>query len=205
MTSCYDACYISVHWRRGYIVKELPINERIRAREVLVIGEAGEQLGTHPLREALQIAKERNLDLVEVAVTSNPPVCRLMDYGRYKYQQSKKEREMRKTQRQVLLREVRVRPRINEHDLDSKLKVITRLLEEGDKVKVLMTFRGREISHPERGKDVFRQMLDRLKEVALADQPQVGEHSISLVLSPLKQTPAKEQKTTTQEVSNAKA
>lgn len=162
-------------------------------------------MGTHPLREALQIAKERNLDLVEVAVTSNPPVCRLMDYGRYKYQQSKKEREMRKTQRQVLLREVRVRPRINEHDLDSKLKVITRLLEEGDKVKVLMTFRGREISHPERGKDVFRQMLDRLKEVALADQPQVGEHSISLVLSPLKQTPAKEQKTTTQEVSNAKA
>jgi len=191
------------HSRGNAIVKRLSVNEGIRAREVLVIGEDGEQLGVMPTRQAVQQAKDSNLDLVEVSATSTPPVCRILDYGKYKYQQSKKEREARKSQRAVLMREVRVRPRIKEHDLEAKVKLIKRLLDEGDKVKILMIFRGREISHPEAGKEVFRCMLDQLRDVALANAPQIEERSISLVLSPLKTT--KEVKKEVREVSSAEA
>ncbi|MDY6835963.1 MAG: translation initiation factor IF-3 [Chloroflexota bacterium] len=191
------------HSRGNAIVKRLSVNEGIRAREVLVIGENGEQLGVMPSRQALQLAKESNLDLVEVSATSTPPVCRILDYGKFKYQQSKKEREARKSQRAVLMREVRVRPRIKEHDLEAKVKLIKRLLDEGDKVKILMIFRGREITHPEAGKEVFRRMLDQLRDVALANAPQVEERSISLVLSPLKTT--KDAKKEVREVSSAEA
>jgi len=172
----------------GDIVKELRVNRRIDAREVLLIAEDGEQVGVLPVRDALNMARERELDLVEVAPNSNPPVCRLLDYGKYRYEQGKKEKEARKGQKAVHLREVRMRCRIKEQDLGTKVKLIKRLLGEGDKVKVTMIFRGREIAHPERGRDLFREMASQLKDVALVDQPQISERSLSLVFSPIKQS-----------------
>jgi translation initiation factor IF-3 len=142
-----------------------------------------------PLRQALETAKEHGLDLVEVSPTSTPPVCRLLDYGKYKYLQAKKEREARKSQRSALLREIRVKPKIHDHDLDAKVRSVKRLLAEGDKVKVTIRFRGREITRPELGKKVLQQMLDQLKDVAIINQPLAMEQrSLSLVFSPRKQT-----------------
>lgn len=147
-----------------------------------------------PQRQALQIARERNLDLVEVAPAAVPPVCRIMDYGKYKYEQTKKEREGKKTRKTSMLREVRLRPRIDEHDLDSKVKLIERLLTKGDKVKVAVIFRGREVTHPELGKKVLQHLLTNLKEKAVVDQPlMVEERSLSLIFSApkvVKKTPA---------------
>jgi translation initiation factor IF-3 len=183
-------------WQGGrqHIIKELRINERIPAKEVLVIGESGERLDVMPQRQALQVARERNLDLVEVAPAAVPPVCRIMDYGKYKYEQTKKERESKKTRKTSMLREVRLRPRIDEHDLDSKVKLIERLLSKGDKVKVAVIFRGREVTHPELGKKVLQHLLTNLKEKAVVDQPlMVEERSLSLIFSSpkvVKKTPA---------------
>jgi len=147
------------------------------------------RLGVMPLLQALQVAKEHNLDLVEVASNVVPPVCRLLDYGKYKYQQAKKEREARKSRKVRLVREVRLRPRINEHDLESKIRLIKRLLDEGDKVKVTVFFRGREVTRPEMGKKVLQQILDHLKDVAIVDQPLVvEERSLNLFFSPHKAT-----------------
>lgn len=175
--------------RREKIVKELPVNEKIRAKEVLLIGEAGERLGVMPLRQALQVAKEHNLDLVEVASTAVPPVCRLLDYGKYKYQQAKKEREARKSRKSALVREVRLRPRIGSHDLVSKTRLIERLLAEGGKVKVTVLFRGREITRPELGKRLLQQILNDLKDKAVVDQPLVvEERSLSLFFAPHRAT-----------------
>lgn len=156
------------------------------------------------LPQALEAARERGLDLVEVAPTSTPPVCRLLDYGRYKYLQAKKEREARKSQRNVLLREIRVRPKIHEHDLDSKIRSVRRLLAEGDKVKVSVRFRGREVTRPELGKRVLQQMLDQLKEVAVVNEPLVVEQrGLSLIFTPRKQ--AKQAEKVTEVLSDAKA
>jgi len=165
----------------------LRVNEEIRAREVLVIGEKGERLDVMPLREALQVARERSLDLVEVASTAVPPVCRLLDYGRYKYEQAKKERESRKGRKTSLIREVRLRPRIGGQDLDCKIRLIERLLAEGDKVKVTVIYRGREVTRPELGKKVLQEVLSRLKDKAVVDHaPVVEERSLSLFFAPPK-------------------
>jgi translation initiation factor IF-3 len=157
-----------------------------------------------PLRQALETAKEHGLDLVEVSPTSTPPVCRLLDYGKYKYLQAKKEREARKSQRSALLREIRVKPKIHDHDLDAKVRSVKRLLAEGDKVKVTIRFRGREITRPELGKKVLQQMLDQLKDVAIINQPLAMEQrSLSLVFSPRKQT--KQAEKVSEVLSDAKA
>jgi translation initiation factor IF-3 len=169
------------------IVKELRINQWIRAKEILLVGENGERVGVMSVSQGIQLARERNLDLVEVAPTAVPPVCRILDYGRYKFEQTKKERESRKTRRSSLLREVRLRPRIGDHDLESKTRLIERLLAEGDKVKVTVFFRGREITRPELGKRVLQQVLTNLKDKAVVDQPLVVEEkSLSLFFSPSK-------------------
>lgn len=166
---------------------------------MLVIGESGERLNVMPVGQALQIARERDLDLVEVAASAVPPVCRVMDYGKYKYEQTKKEREARKSRKLSFMREVRLRPRIDNHDLDSKSKLIERLLVGGDKVKVAVIFRGREITHPELGKKVLQHLLTNLKDKAVVDQPLlVEERSLSLIFSPPKVT-----KKTPVEVSSA--
>jgi translation initiation factor IF-3 len=142
-----------------------------------------------PLYKALQIAREHNLDLVEVASTAAPPVCRLLDYGKYKYEQAKKERETRKSRKASLVREVRLRPRIEDHDLESKIRLIERLLAEGDKVKVTVFFRGREITRPELGRKVLQGVLNRLKDKAVVDQPlAIEERRLSLFFAPAKST-----------------
>jgi translation initiation factor IF-3 len=184
------------------IVKELRINQWIRAKEILLIGENGERVGVMSVAQGIQLARERNLDLVEVAPTAVPPVCRILDYGRYKFEQSKKEREARKTRKASLLREVRLRPRIDNHDLESKTRLIERLLGEGDKVKVTVFFRGREITRPELGKRILQQVLTNLKDKAVVDQPLVVEEkSLSLFFSPAKTTAKK----ATSEVTSAQA
>ena len=170
---------------RRDIVKELRINRQIRAKEVRLIGETGAQLGVFPVEKALQIASEQSLDLVEMAPNSVPPVCRLLDYGRYRYEQAKKERKARKSQKGIVLKEIRLRPRVKEHDLDTKIKIARKLLEEGDKVKVFIVFRGREITHPELGVKLLRKVADDLKDIAVLDgMPSSEDRFMSLVLSP---------------------
>ena len=150
------------------------------------MGEKGEQLGIMPLNEAWEVAEKRGLDLVEVAATAVPPVCRLLDFGKYKYEQAKKEREAKKGQKVPLLREVRLRPKIGDHDFEAKARLARKLLGGGDKVKVTVMFRGRENTHPEIGWRLLRRMTESLKEVASVDgQPAMIGTRINIVLSPL--------------------
>ena len=168
------------------IVKKLRVNEEIRAKEVRLVGEKGEQLGIMPLYQAREVAVSHNLDLVEVAATAVPPVCRLLDYGKYKYEQAKKEREARKSQRIVLLRQVRLRPKIGDHDFEAKARLARKLLGDGDKVKVTVMFRGREITHPEIGWRLLQRMAESLSETAGVErQPMMDGRSMSLFLSPI--------------------
>lgn len=169
---------------RRSIVRDLPVNRRIRAREVRLIGEDGEQLGVVPLQKALQIAYEGGLDLVQVASTATPPVCRILDYGKYKYEQTKKERKVKRGQRVGLLREVRLRPKIEEHDLQAKIKTTKKLLEEGNKVKVVLRFRGREAAYPELGWKVLRRVSEACQDTAVVANSVNEAMSIALVLAP---------------------
>lgn len=139
-----------------------------------------------PLVQAWEVAKNHNLDLVEVAATAVPPVCRLLDYGKYKYEQAKKEREARKGQKVSLLREVRLRPKIGDHDFEFKARSAKKLLDGGDKVKITVMFRGREITHPELGWKLLRRMAELLKEVASVDgQPMMVGRRMNVLLSPI--------------------
>ena len=138
---------------------ELRVNERIRVREVRLVSADGTQVGVVPIQEALKSASESGLDLVEIAPAANPPVCRVMDYSKYRYEQEKQERESRQHQRQHL-KELRFRPQIDDHDYQTKLRSLLKFLERGDKVKVTLVFRGREMTHQEFG----HRLLDRLKE-----------------------------------------
>jgi translation initiation factor IF-3 len=167
------------------IVKKLRVNAEIKAKEVRLVGEKGEQLGIMPLYQAREVAKTQNLDLVEVAPTAAPPVCRLLDYGKYKYEQAKKEREARKGQKIALLREVRLRPKIGDHDFESKSRLAKKLIDGGDKVKVSILFRGREITHPELGLRLLQRMAESLTEVAVVEaKPQMDGRRMNVVLAP---------------------
>jgi translation initiation factor IF-3 len=167
------------------IIKRLRVNENIRAKDVRLVGEKGEQLGIMPLKQALETARKYNLDLVEVAATAVPPVCRLLDYGKYKYEQEKREREARRSQRVSLLRQVRLRPKIDDHDFEAKSRLVRKLLGEGDKVRVVVMFRGREIIHPEIGWRLLQRMSEALQEVASAEsQPSMLGRQMSMILSP---------------------
>jgi translation initiation factor IF-3 len=137
---------------------------------VRLIDDEGQQVGIIPTREALMIARERGLDLVEVGPNSSPPVCRLMDYGRYRYEQSRKERETRKNQHVTRVKEVRVEPKIGEHDLETKGRQAERFLKSGDKVKLSVLFRGRSITHPELGRDLLQRLSEQLSEIGVVEQ-----------------------------------
>ncbi len=168
------------------IIKKLRVNERIIAKEVRLVGEKGEQLGIMPLQQAREVARKQNLDLVEVAANTVPPVCRLLDYGKYKYEQAKKERQARKSQKVSLLREVRLRPRIDNHDFEAKTRLVGKLLDGGDKVKVSVMFRGREITHPDIGWRLLQRMTESLKEAAsLERQPSMDGKRMIMILSPV--------------------
>ncbi len=142
------------------------INEEIRAREVRLTSATNEPLGIVQLRDALQMAAEQNLDLVEVAPTAKPPVCRIMDFGKFKYEQQKREKEVKKKQKIVTVKEVKLRPNIEDHDFEVKFKNAQRFLQDGDKVKVTIMFRGRELSHPELGRKVLDKMAIQIKDIA---------------------------------------
>ena len=155
---------VQVRKQRRFLAKaEHRLNGRIRVPEVRVIDDVGEQLGVLPTEQALQIARDRGLDLVEVAPTARPPVTRILDYGKFKYEQSKRESEGRKKQSRVVLREVKMKPNIGQHDMDFKLRTAAKLLRAGDKVKLTVMFRGREITHPEIGRGRIRTMMERLE------------------------------------------
>lgn len=161
------------------------INEEIRAREVRVIGSDGEQLGIMSGREAQQLAYEKHLDLVEIAPTAKPPVCRIMDYGKYRYEQQKREKESRKKQKTFDIKEVKLRPGIEEHDFNVKFKNAVRFLEDGDKVKVTIMFRGRELSHPELGEVLLNKMAAQLKEMAVVErQPKLEGKNMIMIVAP---------------------
>ena len=163
------------------------VNERIRIREVRLIDENGEQVGVIPTFDALQMARERGLDLVEVAPNAMPPVCRLMDYGKYRYEQSRKERESRRNQHVVELKEVRIRPKIDDHDLETKGRQAGRFLDGGDKVKVTVLFRGREMAHPDLGRALLDQLADQLRPHGTIEQaPRMEGRTMIMILAPLK-------------------
>jgi len=160
------------------------------------VGEKGEQLGVMPLVQAREVARKQNLDLVEVAPTAVPPVCRLLDYGKYKYEQGKKERGARKSQKVSLLREVRMRPKIGDHDFEAKARSVRKLLGEGDKVKVTMLFRGREITHPELGYKLLQRMAKTVEEIASIErQPAMEGRRMAIILSPTTSQKAKTKET----------
>ena len=167
------------------IAREYRVNERIRTPEVLVITESGEQLGTMSVPRALELSRERGLDLVEVSPNSQPPVCRILDYGKLRYLYSKKEREAKKGQKNTALREVRFRPNIGHHDFSSKVRKVKELIDDGSKVKVACVFRGRENSHPELGISLLRRVADELQEDARVEGPPGREgRAMTIVLVP---------------------
>jgi translation initiation factor IF-3 len=173
------------------------VNERIRVREVRVIDDDGKQLGVMPPWEALKIAREKGLDLVEISPSVAPPVCKIMDYGRYMYQQNKKAHEARKHQKVVHIKEVKFRPATDEHDFNFKRNHIIRFLTEGDKVRAIIVFRGREMAHQEMGRAKLRRLIDEVSQYGVVEvPPRLEQNLYSVILAPKKgagptQAPAK--------------
>jgi translation initiation factor IF-3 len=166
---------------------EARINDRIRAREVLLIGENGEQLGVRPLPQALQTAREQDLDLVEVAPNANPPVCRIMDYRRYQYEQQQKRKESRKRATNVVIKEMKFRPKISGHDYETKMKNVERFLADGNKVKLTIMFRGREMAHPELGLKILNRIAEQVADSAIVEAaPRQDGRNMTMVLHPVK-------------------
>jgi len=161
------------------------VNEQINAREVLVVDGDGTQLGVMKTDEALKLAQEKKLDLVNVAPSARPPVCRIMDYGKFKYEQSKKDREARKKQKITTIKEIKLRPNIDKHDFDVKVKRGQKFLENGDKIKVTVMFRGREITHPEIAQRLTQQLAKDLADYSVVEKPakQEGRNMI-MILTP---------------------
>ena len=161
------------------------INERIRVPEVRLIDENGDQVGIIPTAEALERARERDLDLVEVAPQSKPPVCRILDYSKYKYEQEQKAKAARKHQQQVNVREIKLRPKIAQHDYETKRGHVERFLKNQDKVKVTIMFRGREQSHPERGRMLLDRLHEDVSELAVVEQEPLQEgRNMTMLLAP---------------------
>jgi translation initiation factor IF-3 len=163
------------------------INERIRVPEVRLIGEDGEQIGLMKIDDALRYAQERDLDLVEVAPEAKPPVCRVLDYSKYKYEQAQKQKQARKHQQQITIREIKFRPKIAQHDYDTKKGHVERFLRHRDKVKVTIMFRGREVTHPERGVAILDRLAEELAEFAIVEQrPLQDGRNMTMMLGPSK-------------------
>ena len=161
------------------------INERIRVPEVRLIGDDGEQVGVVPTEQALAYAQERDLDLVEVAAEARPPVCRVLDYSKYKYEQEQKQKAARKHQQQITIREIKFRPKIAQHDYDTKKGHVVRFLKHQDKVKVTIMFRGREVTHPERGELLLTRLAEELDDLAVVEQrPQQDGRNMTMMLGP---------------------
>jgi translation initiation factor IF-3 len=166
---------------------EAKVNDRIRAREVRLIGEGGEQLGVKALPEALSIARERELDLVEVAPNADPPVCRIMDFNRYVYEQQQRRKESRRKTTSVVIKEMKFRPKIDIHDYSTKMRHVAKFLGEGNKVKLTIMFRGREMAHPELGLRILERIAEEVGEIAIVESaPRQDGRNMTMVLHPLK-------------------
>ncbi len=167
------------------------VNRQIRAREVRVVDAEGGQLGVLRIDEALERAAMAGLDLVEVAPLANPPVCRIMDYGKFKYQQKKRAVDAKKNQTSIEVKEIKFRPKIEEHDFETKVRNIKKFLEDGNKAKITMMFRGRELSHTEIGKELLEQVMTALKDAATVEQaPKLEGRNMTMVLGPLSKSAA---------------
>jgi translation initiation factor IF-3 len=163
------------------------INDRIRARQVLLIGGDGTQYGVKPLPEALSMAREQGFDLVEVAANADPPVCRIMDFGKWKYEQDQRRKESRKRATNVVIKEMKFRPKIDGHDFETKMKHVERFLGEGSKVKLTIMFRGREMAHPEIGRKILEKVAEQVTEYATVESaPRQDGRNMTMVLNPLR-------------------
>ncbi len=165
--------------------KSTRVNQQIRVREVRVVDEEGNQLGIFPIQDALRLAFEKGLDLVEVAPNAVPPVCRLLDFGKFQFDKQKKEREARKAQKVIEIKEIRLRPRTGEHDLDTKVRQALSFLDEGSKVKVTVRFRGREITHPEIAREQLDEFASKVGAAAIIEaQPLLEGKNLFMMLGP---------------------
>jgi translation initiation factor IF-3 len=170
-----------------------PLNERIRAPEVRLVGDDGEQIGIVSRDDALEYARERDLDLVMVAPDARPPVCRVLDYSKYKYEQEQRQKAARKHQQQITIREIKFRPKIAQHDYDTKKGHVLRFLNDRNKVKVTIMFRGREVAHPERGESLLKRLAEDLGEMAVVEQRPIQDgRNMTMMLAPGKSAGAAE-------------
>jgi len=184
------ALYLFAHIRRKDISQNFRVNERIRAREIRLVGDTGENTLMFT-RDALALARQQGLDLVEVAPNAVPPVCKIMDYGKFKYEQTKKERDSRKSQKSVVVKEVRFSPKIDDHDVETKTKMVKRFLDEGNKVKLTVKFKGRELAHTNLGRDLLTEVQQMLGDNIIVETPSKMEGKNMTMLVSLKpQKPA---------------
>lgn len=165
--------------------KDLQINEEIRDRELRIIDSNGDQMGIMTSRQAMELATERQLDLVKIAPQAKPPVCRIMDYGKFKFENSKKEKEAKKNQKIILLKEIRFTPNIEEHDLQVKAKNALKFLEDGDKIKVTIRFRGREVDHASFGNQALNKFIEIIKDSCVVEKPaRLEGKNMSMTIAP---------------------
>ena len=178
-----DSLTIHFFWRCTTI-SELNINEQIRDKEIRVIGENGDQLGIMSPREAMKLAQEADLDLVKIAPKAQPPVCKIIDYGKYRYELARKEKEAKKKQKTVELKEIRLSPNIETNDLNTKINATKKFISKGNKVKITLRFRGREMAHMQSSKHILDDFAEQLEDVAVVEKaPKVEGRSISMVLA----------------------
>ena len=165
-------------------ISELMLNEQIRDKDVRLIGENGEQLGIMSSRDALKLAREAELDLVKIAPNAQPPVCKIIDYGKYRYEQARREKEAKKKQKVIEIKEVRLSPNIDENDLNTKINAARKFIQKGDRVKVTLRFRGREMSHMAQSKHILDEFAEKLADIAVVEKPaKVEGRSLTLILS----------------------
>lgn len=173
------------YFRRCIFIKELQINEQIREKEVRVIDSDGNQLGILGIEEALELAEKQKLDLVNISPNAEPPVCRIMSYGKYRYELAKKEKESKKKQKVINIKEIRLTPNIEDHDLSVKAKNASKFLQDGDRVKVVVRFRGREIGYSEIGQKVLMQFAELTSETSTIDKmPKIEGRNMIMFLNP---------------------
>ena len=181
---CSALFYYIIIWR-CIIIAETFINQEIRAKEVRLISETGDQLGILPFAKALQIAEDKHLDLVQIAANANPPVCKLMNYDIHRYEQSKYEKEMRKKQKVINIKEVQLSVTIEENDLNVKVKRAIKFIGNGDKVKVVIRFRGRQIAHSDIGLELMNEFAKRLDDIAMVEKkPNIEGRQMIMILAP---------------------
>ena len=187
MLEFYVDSLITIHffnYHGGVIISDLMINEQIRDKEVRLIGEDGEQLGIVSSRDALKMAEEAGLDLVKIAPTAKPPVCKIVDYGKYKYEQVRKEKEAKKKQKVIDIKEIRLSPNIDTNDLNTKIGAARKFLTKGDRVKITLRFRGREMAHMNNSKHILDDIAQSLSDIAVVEKaPKVEGRSMTMFLT----------------------